>query len=196
LFDLNHDVDRYKFKINSEWAGTNVGYIDSKENYFIEKSRVYILPDSWGCPNQSDWIHGKFIITQDLPTIEASNSHQSYAELDQWLQVNEFDALKRKRDYFPCIDKYMIEIADSSNYLDKIAGLILCGKDGDGAYGLQAIKKAGGETAVQIPGECCGLGSTDSMPKTALNLEPSHRQISLENPCSEFSLTKWLLDIK
>ena len=199
--DLNYDVKTYKFKILGEWNHRDIGFIEKQNDdplrdCLIEKGRVYILPDPWGYTgsglneinSQFDWIYGKFVIKEDLPIIEFS----SYKEVDEWYLINLLDALKKERDYLPAIDKIMIELANSSDYLEKIAGLIICGKDGDGAYGLQAIKKAGGHTAVQIPDEC----NCPSMPYTALKLEPNHRQVCFADSYCEFSLTKWLMDIK
>ena len=79
--------------------------------------------------------------------------------------------------------------------LSQKAGLILCGKNGDGAYGLKAIKANGGETAVQMPNECRHSGA-DSMPNTALRIEKSYNSVSLEDSHSPHSLTEWLRRIK
>ncbi|WP_071192616.1 chemotaxis protein CheB [Trichormus sp. NMC-1] len=103
----------------------------------------------------------------------------------------------------PCIDKIMSEVAASKN-LDKIAALLLCGLHGDGAMGLQRIKENGGCTAVQLPGECFKekLGNaTASMPKTALDIEPSHQIVTLEDKPNEdaprhLKLSEWLYTIK
>ncbi|HLP88403.1 MAG TPA: chemotaxis protein CheB [Nostocaceae cyanobacterium] len=101
----------------------------------------------------------------------------------------------------PLIDKFMSEVADSKSK-PKIAALLLCGRFGDGAEGLKKIKKNGGYTAVQFPGECFNDPSkptaptTASMPNTALNIEPNHAIVSLENQKGNLKLSEWLDKIK
>lgn len=88
----------------------------------------------------------------------------------------------------------MIEIANSSSQLSTIAGLIICGRDGDGAYGLKEIQAQGGATAVQMQNECIYSGA-DSMPKTALERH-RHQEVSLEYPPRTLTLTEWLCELK
>ncbi|MDB9322356.1 chemotaxis protein CheB [Nodularia spumigena CS-591/04] len=98
----------------------------------------------------------------------------------------------------PYIDKFMSEVAASESK-PKIAALLLCGLHGDGANGLKKIKNNGGHTAVQLPDECCHnqLGhSTSSMPKTALDIEPSHKIVTLEDKPDYMKLSDWLTRIK
>lgn len=98
----------------------------------------------------------------------------------------------------PCIDKFMSEVAASKSK-PKIAALLLCGLYGDGANGLKEIKKNGGYTAVQLSDECCHnqlRNSTSSMPKTALDIEPIHQIVTLENKLDYTKLSDWLTTIK
>jgi chemotaxis response regulator CheB len=70
--------------------------------------------------------------------------------------------------------------------------------------GLQRIKEIGGCTAVQLPGECFNEkreNYTASMPKTALDIEPSHHIVNLEDKRNEdehkcLKLSEWLYAIK
>lgn len=196
LHDCKVSLGSYKLTITSEWSGINVVFIDTSLNYYTQQGSVYVLPDSsGGSLDLSDWIYGNFKIYQELPIIEVLDPQISFQEVSTWLKWNEIDALCRERSYLPYIDKIMHELANSHNCLDKIAGLILCGKDGDGAYGLQAIKANGGVTAVQMPNEC-RHSDADSMPNTALKIEPSHSKVSLEDFHSPHSLTEWLRQIK
>jgi len=196
LYNPKISLNSYKFKIASEWSEINLGFIDKPDTQYIDVTTgyVYILPDSSG-GSLLDWIYGNFKIYQELPIIEVLEPQTSFQEISTWLECNKTEALGRERDYLPYVDKVMYEVANSHSYLDKIAGLILCGKDGDGAYGLQAIKVNGGATAVQIPNECRYSGA-DSMPNTAQKIEPSHDRVSLEDPHSPNTLTGWLRQIK
>ncbi|MBD2693126.1 hypothetical protein H6G68_15440 [Anabaena catenula FACHB-362] len=94
----------------------------------------------------------------------------------------------------------MSEVAASTNQA-VIAGLLLCGLFGDGAKGLKEIKKKGGHTAVQYPGECCHEirgKDTATMPNTALNIvEPNeHDIVTLERTPYKTTLSQWLSDLK
>ena len=103
----------------------------------------------------------------------------------------------------PCIDKFMSEVATSTSQ-PTIAGLLLCGLFGDGAKGLKEIKKKGGHTAVQYPGECCKkelkekANATATMPNTALEIvEPNeHDIVTLEGTPDKTTLSQWLSDLK
>ena len=208
LHDDKYDINAYELKTYWEFQGASVVLIRKLKNYLVEKNNIYILPDpspsNWSAAIQS-WIV-TFTTLPGSPVITVPNSQT--VEERKWLEELEspegfspnlynpedYDASPTLRTYQPCIDKVMIEVARSN--LSKKAGLILCGKGGDGAYGLREIKANDGETAVQIPCECQKPDVTDSMPNTALNLNPSHHRVSLEDSHSTNTLTKWLHDIK
>lgn len=206
-FRLHHDKydkNAYELKTYWEFQGANVVLIQELKSYLVEKNNIYVLPD----PSPSDWTVAfqSWIVTfttqQGSPVIKVSNLQT--VKDREWLEelelpegfapslynLEDYDASPALRTYQPCIDKVMIEVARSN--LSQKAGLILCGKDGDGAYGLREIKANDGETAVQIPCECQKPNVTDSMPNTALKLEPNHHKVSLENPHSPCTLTNWL----
>jgi hypothetical protein len=200
LSDPKNSIQVYKNKIISEWSGINVIFIDSQKKYSIQKNCVYILPDS-GMYNQNHWLYAHFSINQNIPTIEIPTPQTSYQLLDTWISKNPNYACGNERNllYLPDIDKVMENIANSYKKLNKIASLIICGLDGDGADGLNKIKNSGGDTAVQLPDECCNpirQKTTSQMPEAAININPNHQIISLENTPGQITLSQWLSKIK
>ncbi|MBX9259126.1 hypothetical protein H1Q63_35270 [Desmonostoc muscorum CCALA 125] len=129
---------------------------------------------------------------QRLPLINVSDPVQLRAKAQKLPQK------EVKYREMPCIDKFMSEVAASKTDHKKIAALLLCGLHGDGANGLKEIKNKGGETAVQLPDECCHYQrkNTDSMPKTALQIEPNHQIVTLEDKPDSLKLSDWLSSIK
>lgn len=209
-FRLHHDkYDRNAYELKTYWEfqGANVVLIQELKSYLVERGNIYVLPDL--SPSDLTVALQSWMITfttqQGSPVIKVSNSQT--VKDQEWLEELEllegsapnlhnpedYDASPALRTYQPCIDKVMIEVACIN--LSQKAGLVLCGKNGDGAYGLKAIKVNGGATAVQIPNECKYSGA-DSMPHTALNIEPSHNRVFLEDSHSPYSLTEWLRQIK
>lgn len=197
-----NNTSLYKNKINSDFNNLNITFIDSEQQYVIEKSYVYILPDSGMYQSPDPWIYAHFSINPEkLPIIEVPKSQASLELVDIWCDQNQYYASGKKRDNFdlPYIDKFMGELAQNYGSLDKIAGLIICGLDEDGADGLREIRNSGGDTAVQFPDECCHpqrQRATCEMPQTALQIEPNHQTISLESTPNILSLTQWLSKIK
>lgn len=209
--DNQNNRDVYKFKINSEFKDINPILIDDQLKTYTLYNNLYILPD----PSFCDPIFSTFSVENSSPQIEVLREDskiedltiEEYMDLEEnWNSLSEKDekelptesrkdALGNVRGYLPCIDKIMTEVANNHNQLDSIAGLIICGMDGDGAYGLQEIKSKGGKTAVQHPDECL-YTNADSMPKASLGLDNSHQIISLELPSKASTLTEWLSDIK
>lgn len=187
-FKLNQSKNKIqndKNIIMKEWSGINVVFIDSQQKYSIQKNCVYILPDS-GMYDPNHYLYAHFSINQNIPTIEIPTPQTSDQLLDTWISQNPNYACGNQRNiwYLPDIDKVMEDIANSYNELNKIAGLIICGLDGDGADGLNKIKNSGGDTAAQLPDECCHpirQKATSQMPKTAMNINPNHQIVSLEN---------------
>ena len=204
--DCKNNRDVYKFKINSEFKDINPILIDDRLKTYILHNNLYILPD----PSFSDPIFSTFSVKNSSPQIEVlrekSTIEECIALAKTWNNLSEYeekelpiesikDALGNIRGYLPCIDKIMTEVAKNHNQLQSIAGLIICGKDGDGAIGLQEIKSKGGKTAVQHPDECLHANA-NSMPKASLKLDNKHQIISLEVPPEATTLIEWLSDIK
>ncbi len=175
---------------------------------YTEQESIQMPPDDSDIvPNSNFFL--TFLCYEGFPVIEISTelTKNSKVWLQCWNQLSDFsvedyDASDTPRLYQPCIDKIMAELAIGlhKHDLEAIAGLVICGKDADGAFGLQAIKKAGGSTAVQIPGECKHIKKhgTSEMPKGALKLE-SHCEISLNSASSisdTVTLVDWLNSIK
>ncbi len=152
--------------------------------------------------NQGHWLYAHFSVNQvNIPIIEIPTSQISYQLLNTWISQNPNYAFGNPRNpwYLPDIDKVMEDIANSYNKLNKIAGLIICGLDADGADGLNKIKNSGGDTAVQLPDECCHpirQKTTFQMPEAAININPNHQIISLENTPGQITLAQWLSKIK
>lgn len=82
----------------------------------------------------------------------------------------------------PSIDVTFINIAEI--FADKATGIILTGANEDGAYGLAAIDRNGGNTIVQNPKEA----HMDVMPLAALNLTPNSAQFTLDEIIQHLSL--------
>lgn len=61
-------------------------------------------------------------------------------------------------------------------YGPRVLGILLTGANEDGASGLLAIHRAGGQTLVQSPGSSVAT----TMPSSALLLEPRHHVLPLE----------------
>lgn len=197
LNDTRYSRDTYEFKIRSEFRDINIILIEQITIYPVNQNHLYILPD----PFASDSLSATLKIKNNLLEIEVSKEKEvAIEEILKQDNENQLpiecrrDASDQQRDYWPCIDKVMIEIANSSSQLSTIAGLIICGRDGDGAYGLKEIQAKGGATAVQMPNECIYSGA-DSMPRAALKLH-SHQEVSLEYPPRTLTLTQWLCDLK
>jgi hypothetical protein len=204
--DQKNNRDVYKFKINSEFKDTNPILIDDQLKTYTLYNNLYILPD----PSFSDPIFSTFSVKNSSPQIEVLREESTIEECilleenqNNLTEDNEkklpiesrTDALGNQRGYLPCIDKIMTEVANNYERLESIAGLIICGMDGDGAIGLQKIKSKGGKTAVQHPDECI-CTHADSMPKASLKLDNNHSVIYLEVASTVTTLTEWLSDIK
>lgn len=202
LNDSINDIQVYKNKINSEWSGIEVIFIDNQQNYTIRKNCVYIFPDSGMYNPGPRWLYAHFSINQvNLPIVEVPTAQKSSQLLDTWISQNSNYACGNLRNlwYLPDIDKVMEDIANSHHKLNKIAGLIICGLDGDGADGLNKIRQSGGDTAVQLPNECCHpirLKATSQMPTAAVNTNSNHKIVSLENAPGTMTLIQWLSKIK
>ncbi|MCT7993459.1 chemotaxis protein CheB [Laspinema olomoucense] len=206
-----------KKDIEAEWAPNQTVFVDHTNIYSVNKQKIYILPDPDICKvkEASGWNPMKNCLVvnckveNNLVKLEAVESKGIDKNLDAWLKQNMDDAsnssrvkdlLNDERLEMPCIDKFMMELADVKTKINDltIAGLILCGCYGDGAYGLKAIKNEGGATAVQDPDECwhSQKRATWSMPSTALENEPNHEKISIEENSDFTSLTDWLKSIR
>jgi hypothetical protein len=188
-----------------EWANFNCLLLSSGGCYILNQGSIYIFPDSGMMRDETspDWVTGELIINNNWLEINMFLKGQtSFNNIDSWLLANNnlSDSLGNERNYLPWIDKVMQELANIKSNLTEIeiAGLILCGLDGDGAYGLQEIKKQGGHTAVQAPNECWHPDrddQTSSMPKAALQLDSTHQRVSLPGNTGKngvMSLTDWL----
>jgi hypothetical protein len=201
---INRNV--YEFKINSEFKDIDPILIDDELKTYTLHNNLYILPD----PSFSDPIFSTFSVKNSSPQIEVLREESTIEECilleenrnnlteddEKKLPVeSRKDALGNQRGYLPCIDKIMKEVASNYNQLQSIAGLIICGMEGDGAIGLKEIKSKGGKTAVQHPDECV-CPHANSMPKASLSLDNSHQIVSLEVPSQVTTLTEWLSDIK
>ncbi|OIP70950.1 MAG: hypothetical protein AUK48_13095 [Oscillatoriales cyanobacterium CG2_30_44_21] len=194
LYFKTQIVEICKEKIRDDFEGLDIVFVYEKSKcpYTVEKGKIYIIPDSMSNLNQ--WIDVKFRCQEGIPILDvcpydADIDNQTFGI--HWLTT--LDAAGKQRNYQPCIDKMMIEVAKYK--LSKIAGIVLCGLDGDGAYGLQEIARCGGKIAVQDPTECFHpkkKDTTSSMPNTCLLTTPNCRQISLE---SVGSISKWLIDL-
>lgn len=196
--DTNICRNAYEFKISKEFEGIKINLIDARlTTHNIFTGHLYILPDSFPMVTT----YATFSMCNCIPQIkvmeyELEDSESSLQQNEQ--NGNEVpielgkDALGNDRDYFPCIDRVMTEVASNYNRLESIAGLIICGMEGDGAIGLQEIKSKGGKTAVQHPDECMH----NSMPKASLKLDNSHSVVYLEVLSTVITLTEWLSDIK
>ncbi len=184
-------------KVYTDFDGLEVIPVYENSLYKIEKGKIYIIPD----PKFSDiMVDVKFDVRGCIPVLKVTHiCNSSFEEMQQtdthrWMC--EIDASGVERTYLPCIDKIMYEIANSK--LTKFAGIVLCGLEGDGANGLQAIVSQGGMIAVQEPSECCHPirgRETSSMPNVVLQLEPKCRRISLENQQIE-TISDWLIFLK
>lgn len=207
----------YIEKIKTEWDPIKLFFVDTPNTHLVEKNTTYILPDPDIYKTESGWNQMKMCLVvnckveNNLVKLEAVQSKGIDKKLADWLEdQNMFDASNNSRlkDYLneerlelPCIDKFMIELADVKTKIQqdvRIAGLILCGCDGDGAYGLKEIKDKGGKTAVQYPDECSHpiKRNTWSMPDTAIKKESKHQIISIEGKSGVTNLTDWLKSIR
>ncbi|MGL4503347.1 MAG: chemotaxis protein CheB [Planktothrix sp.] len=205
----------YIEEIKAEWDPIKLFFVDSTNTYSVEKNTIYILPDPDIYKTESGWNQMKMCLVvnckveNDLVKLEAIESQGMDKNLDAWLKQNMDDASNssRLKNWFteerlemPCIDKFMMELADVKTKIKEvtIAGLILCGCDGDGAYGLKAIKNEGGATAVQDPDECwhSQKRGTGYMPYIAREKEPKHQTISIQGNSDFTSLTDWLTSIR
>lgn len=74
----------------------------------------------------------------------------------------------------PSIDVAFESAAEA--YKSGLTGILLTGANKDGAIGLKTIAKGGGITIVQDPVEA----ESSTMPKAAIDLEPSHKVLTLE----------------
>lgn len=219
LYFRLYNKQKYKDKIHQDWQGVNINCVDEIGDHPININTVYILPDSW-CVQEEEFRDADCIEQNGQVILQVLQPQSSYQKTNQWWNQNPYDAGQNERIYTPCIDKFMEELVDVKIKIKNltIAGLILCGLDGDGAYGLKAIKDKGGKTAVQNPGECSrtkeGINTestvqnpgedshpeeginTRSMPDIALDQEQKHQKISIEGESSIMSLTEWLQSIR
>ena len=199
--DTKYCRTAYKFKIEKEFEGIKINLIDDQlKTHDVFTGHIYILPDSFpmvttyttfsmcNCVPQIRVMEYKLEDSESLLQQSEQNETEVSIELGK-------DALGNDRKYFPNIDRIMTEVANNYNRLESIAGLIICGMDGDGAIGLQKIKSKGGKTAVQHPDECI-CTNADSMPKASLKLDNNHSVIYLEVASTVTTLTEWLSDIK
>ncbi|MCT7953263.1 hypothetical protein NG798_26035, partial [Ancylothrix sp. C2] len=198
-FKLSEDKAAICKKIQNEWLGANVSFVDQIGHYSINTNTLYILPDP-SSVEEHEFMYADCLEQNGQVMLQVLQPQSWLKKLDQWWEQNESDAGNNERLYMPCIDKIMMELADVKTKIKDltIAGLILCGCDGDGAYGLKAIKNQGGETAVQNPKECKhDKRESSSMPNTALDIdkEPKHKTILIEGNSDIISLTQWLKSI-
>jgi len=210
---VNHDYFKISYKPEenkiiknqrqNEWHEVRIKFVEQVGDHLIHTNNVYILPDPFKVipaeENEDDWRYADCIEKNGQIMLQVLPPQSSYNKVDQWFKQNKLDAGNNERLDMPYIDKFMMELANvKTNITDlTIAGLILCGLGGDGAYGLKAIKDKGGETAVQNPGECshCQKRETRSMPDTAIKQDPTHQKISIEGSTNCISLTDWLKNI-
>ncbi|MCQ4322408.1 chemotaxis protein CheB [Stutzerimonas stutzeri] len=89
----------------------------------------------------------------------AAPGYHLLVEADMSLSLSQDDALHFSR---PSIDVLFESAADA--WGERVAGILLTGANEDGAAGLEAIKRAGGITIVQDPGEA----EVRTMPLAAL----------------------------
>ncbi|MCT7961705.1 chemotaxis protein CheB [Laspinema sp. D1] len=215
LYFKIEEIQEYKNKIQQEWQGVNIDFVDQIGNHKININIVYILPDPSSVKDEEKMVKKEEFRSADCieqngqVMLQVLQPQSSLDQLNQWWVKRLNDAGENQRPYMPCIDKFMQELADVKTNIKNltIAGLILCGRDGDGADGLKAIKNEGGKTAVQNPDECQGKSrlnintneypdkTTCSMPYTALDKEPKHQTISIEGNSNFTSLTDWLKEI-
>ncbi|MCT7986401.1 hypothetical protein NG796_24325 [Laspinema sp. A4] len=216
---VNHDYFKISYKpaetqiskdkIQKESHGINIKFLEQVGDHLIHKNNVYILPDpSKVLPaeeNEEDWRSADCIEKNGQVMLQVLEPQSSFEKYDQWFENKRCDAGGKERsfDTMPYIDKFMKELADVTTKIKdvKIAGLILCGLGGDGAYGLKEIKNKGGATAVQNPGECLHPKrgkTTCSMPHTALTLDKNspHQKISIKGNSEVMSLIQWLDSIR
>ena len=198
LYFKTKDVKKYKTQIHDDFRGLNLVFVYEKSKcpYAVEKGKIYIIPDSSDtdmCIDVTFEIQNKIPIlkVECTPNDELNDAYFKGLTGSHWMDKP--DASGKTRCYQPCIDKMMTEVANGK--LGKVAGIVLCGLDGDGAYGLQEIARHGGEIAVQEPSECNNplIGkATSSMPHACLSVASNCRQISLE---SVATISDWLRDI-
>lgn len=198
LYFKTQIVEIYKEKIRDDFEGLDIVFVYEKSKcpYTVEKGKIYIIPDS----SDTDMcIDVTFEIQSGIPILKVE-----YTSNDEFLDayfkgltgshwMDKPDASDKRRVYQPCIDKMMYEVANGN--LRKVAGIVLCGCDGDGAYGLQEIARHGGKIAVQAPTECYHpkqKDTTSSMPNTCLSILQNCGRISLE---SVESISDWLMDV-
>lgn len=161
---------------------------------FLEESKQWFLNNQFDASGIKRIMTAKDFLSfapEKLPLINASNLSQLR------VKASRVSPTKVLYQDMPCIDKLMSEVAASKSQ-PKIAALLLCGLHGDGANGLKEIKNNGGDTAVQLPDECCHQTriNTSSMPKTALEIEPNHQRVTLEDKPDYLKLSDWLSSIK
>lgn len=89
----------------------------------------------------------------------AAPGYHLLVEADLTLSLSQDDAMHFSR---PSIDVLFESAADA--WGERVAGILLTGANEDGAAGLEAIKRAGGTTVVQDPGEA----EVKTMPLAAL----------------------------
>ncbi|MCQ4306933.1 chemotaxis protein CheB [Pseudomonas stutzeri] len=89
----------------------------------------------------------------------AAPGYHLLVEADLTLSLSQDDAMHFSR---PSIDVLFESAADA--WGERVAGILLTGANEDGAAGLEAIKRAGGMTIVQDPGEA----EVQTMPLAAL----------------------------
>ena len=142
LYFKTKNVEEYTEKIGKDFKGLDIVFVYEKSKcpYTVEKGKIYIIPDS----SDTDMCIDVTFETQNevsilkvecTPNDELMDAYFKGLTGSHWMDKP--DASGKTRGYQPCIDKIMTEVATSR--LSKVAGIVLCGLDGDGAYGLQEI---------------------------------------------------------
>jgi CheB methylesterase len=196
--DTNNSISEFETGITHQFWGLNLVFIQALGNYKLARNWVYIIPDiiPTSLTLNSDCDDWTYTIAKRQDFIEIGVSSQE-ASLD-----DTYNTPVNLNPYSPNIDQVMTEVSHSyeRGECTNIAGLLLCGKDDDGARGLLSIKQRGGHTAVQMPSECHHPNpkaiNTNSAIALAKQQGISHESVFLENPHSSYTLTDWLCQIK
>jgi hypothetical protein len=165
-------------------------FIDREGEHPVEEGFIYILPDSWGRNYNSIF-----------PPLEAFLD-----EVDDNLLIQCFD--RNNTDLYPEYSNYVnhsLKYRPSINFtMEKLAnskipnklGLILAGKDDDGAKGLTSIKSKYWGIAIENPYTYPQCRGNYDMPNAAIleakKKEIKYELISLYNDSK--SLTTWLCE--
>lgn len=195
VFDEKDLADLKDHIVESEFpkCKDKIVFIDREGQHQVKQGFIYILPDS----------HLLKIVNSILPPLEAFLD-----EVDGHLIIQCFD--RNKIDSYPEYSKYAnhsLKYRPSINFtMEKLAnskipnklGLILAGKEDDGAKGLTSVNSKYWNIAIENPGTYPQYRGNYDMPYAAISEAEKNKikyeLISLYGENDSKSLTTWLCE--